>query len=66
VIGFGLGTYHVGVVFAAVVIGVVSVGLSLIGLELGARIGQGIPARGELLGSTALIAVGLAIGFGLL
>lgn len=66
VIGFALGTYHVGVLLAAVVIGVVSVGLSLVGLELGARIGERIPARGELLGSAALIAVGLAIGFGIL
>lgn len=66
VIGFALGTYHVGVLLAAVVIGMVSVGLSLIGLELGGRLGERVPARGELLGSAALVAVGLAIGLGIL
>ena len=66
VIGFALGTYDVNVVIAIVVIAVVSVGMSLVGLELGARIGTRVGARGELLGGILLIAVGAAIGFGAL
>ena len=66
VIGFALGTYHVGIILAAVVIGAISVALSLVGLELGARLGEHTAERGELVGSVVLIIVGLAIGLGIL
>jgi manganese efflux pump family protein len=66
VIGFAIGTYHVSIVLAAVVIGAVSVALSLAGLELGARLGQHTAERSELVGSAVLIAVGAAIGLGIL
>ncbi len=66
VVGFALGAYHVSVVVAALVIGLVSVGLSLVGLELGARLGAGTGDRAEVIGSVVLMAVGVAIAFGLL
>jgi len=66
VIGFALGSNHLGVAECATVIGAVSVALSILGLELGDRIGTRIGERGELLGSAVLIAVGAAIAAGVL
>ena len=65
-VGFALGAYRVGLALAAIVIGAVSVALSLAGLELGDRIGARIGQRGELLGGIVLIAVGAAVGAGIL
>ncbi len=66
VVGFALGTYHVAVLLAASVIAAVSVVLSLAGLEIGARIGARLGDFGDLVGGVVLIAVGVAIGTGLL
>lgn len=66
VIGFALGTYHVNLVVAAIAIGAVSVALSLLGLEIGRRLGERLGQRSELMGGVVLIAVGVAIGTGLL
>ena len=63
-IGFALGTYHVGLAAGAAVIGAVSVSMSLAGLELGARIGRRAGGRGELIGGFALIAAGVVIAAG--
>jgi putative Mn2+ efflux pump MntP len=65
-VGFALGTYHVGLAAAAVTIGVVSVSMSLLGLEIGDRLGTRTGERGELLGGLVLIAVGVAVGSGIL
>jgi manganese efflux pump family protein len=65
-VGFALGTYHVSFVLAAIVIGAVSVAMSLAGLELGDRIGARMGQHGELLGGIVLIAVGAAVGTGIL
>jgi putative Mn2+ efflux pump MntP len=65
-VGFSLGAYPVNLAEAAIIIGVVSVALSLIGLELGNRIGIATGRRGELLGALVLIAVGTAVGTGIL
>ena len=65
-VGFALGTYHVGLAVAAITIGVVSVTMSLLGLELGDRLGTRTGERGELLGGLVLIAVGVAVGSGIL
>jgi manganese efflux pump family protein len=64
--GFALGTMHIGIAEGAIVIGLVSVGLSLAGLELGSRIGAAAGRRGEQLGGTILVAVGVAIAAGVL
>jgi manganese efflux pump family protein len=65
-VGFALGTYHVSFALAAIVIGAVSVAMSLAGLELGDRIGAKMGQHGELLGGIVLIAVGAALGAGIL
>jgi putative Mn2+ efflux pump MntP len=65
VIGFGLGAYHVNLVVAAAGIAAVSVALSLLGLEIGARLGERLGGRSELVGGAVLILVGAAIGTGL-
>jgi len=44
----------------------VSVGLSLLGLEIGSRLGRHLGLRSELVGGIVLIAVGAAVGTGLL
>jgi manganese efflux pump family protein len=64
--GFALGTYHVSLPVAIAVIGAVSITLSLLGLELGDRLGARTADRGELVGGLVLIAVGVALAFGLL
>ncbi len=66
VIGFALGTYHVGLVVAAVTISVVSVALSLLGLEIGSRLGERAGTWSELFGGVVLVLVGVAVGSGLL
>ena len=65
VVGLALGT-TVNVVVAAIVIGSVCVAMSLIGLELGGRIGDWLGPSTELLGGVVLIAVGVAVGTGVL
>jgi manganese efflux pump family protein len=65
-VGFALATFHVSLAVAAVIIGAVSISMSLIGLELGSRLGAKTGERGELLGGLVLIAVGIAIGSGIL
>jgi len=65
VIGFALGTFHVGLALAAVVIGLVSTVLSLLGLEVGSRLGERFGQRSELIGGVVLILVGVAVGTGL-
>jgi putative Mn2+ efflux pump MntP len=66
VVGFALGSYHVSFVVAAAVIATVSVVLSLVGLELGGRLGAQVGRRSELLGGALLLAIGCAIGIGLI
>ena len=66
VIGFALGAYSVGLATAVITIAIVSVGLSLLGLELGSRLGERLGPRSELVGGCVLVAVGVAIGTGLL
>jgi putative Mn2+ efflux pump MntP len=66
VIGFALGAYSVGLATAVLTIAIVSVGLSLLGLELGSRLGERLGPRSELIGGCVLVAVGVAIGTGLL
>jgi manganese efflux pump family protein len=65
-VGFALGTYHVSFALAAIVIGAVSVAMSLAGLELGDHIGAKMGQHGEFLGGIVLIAVGAAVGTGIL
>ena len=65
-VGFALGTYHVTFALAAIIIGAVSVTMSLAGLELGNRIGSRTGKYGEVAGGIVLIAVGAAIGSGIL
>jgi manganese efflux pump family protein len=66
VVGFALGSRHLNIAVAVVTIGVVSTGLSLLGLELGSRLGLRFGERSELLGGAILIAVGIALGTGVL
>lgn len=66
IVGFALGTYHVSFAVAAVVIAAVSVSLSMVGLELGSRLGERIGEYSEFVGGAVLVAVGAAIGFGVL
>jgi putative Mn2+ efflux pump MntP len=66
VVGFALGTFHIEFAVAAAVIAVVSVGMSLVGLEIGGRVGPAFEHGGELVGGAVLIAVGVAVGTGLL
>lgn len=66
VVGFALGAYHVPVVVAALVIGLISVALSLVGLELGSRLGARTGDLAEVVGSVALVGVGVAIATGLI
>jgi manganese efflux pump family protein len=65
-VGFALGAYHVNVLLAALVIASVSVLLTLIGLEVGARIGQRLGGRSELVGGALLILVGGLVASGVL
>ena len=65
-IGFALGSYHVNVVLAAVVIATFSVALTLLGMEVGARLGERLGQRAELVGGVMLVAIGVAVGTGLL
>ena len=65
VVGFALGT-TVNLVVAAIVIGSVCVAMSLAGLELGGHIGGWLGPSAELLGGVVLIAVGVAVGTGVL
>jgi manganese efflux pump family protein len=64
--GFALGSYQVSVLAGVVVFGAVSVVMTLAGLEFGARIGRRAGERGELIGGAILVAVGAAVGFGVL
>jgi putative Mn2+ efflux pump MntP len=64
VVGFALGSYHVGLAMAALVIGVVSVGMSLLGLEAGAKLGAAFGRLGTLIGGVILVAVGIAVAAG--
>jgi len=61
VVGFALGAYRTPLVLSVAIIAIVSVGLSLVGLELGARLGERVERRSELLSGILLIGVGLAI-----
>jgi manganese efflux pump family protein len=60
VVGFALGAYGTPLVLSVAVIASVSVGLSLLGLELGARLGERVEHRSELISGIVLMAVGLA------
>jgi putative Mn2+ efflux pump MntP len=64
IVGFALGAYHVNIGVAALVIGVVSVAMALIGLEVGARVGRALGARGELAGGVVLVAIGAVMATG--
>ncbi len=66
VIGFALGTHHVGIVPALITFTTVSVVVSQIGLGLGRRMGARLGERGEILGGIVLVGVGVALGTGLL
>lgn len=66
VVGFALGSLHVDFAPAAAVIAVVSVSMSLVGLEIGGRVSQAVELRSDLVGGLVLIAVGVAVGTGVL
>jgi putative Mn2+ efflux pump MntP len=66
VIGFALGTYHVSFAVAAALIAAVSVAMSLVALELGSRLGEHLGQHTELLAGAILIAVGGAVGAGVI
>jgi putative Mn2+ efflux pump MntP len=66
VVGLALGTYHAAVPVALVVFAAVGIILPLAGLEVGRRAGAVLGGLGSVLGSVALVGVGLAIGFGVL
>jgi putative Mn2+ efflux pump MntP len=65
-VGFAIAIYHVQIALAAVMMAGVSVGLSLLGLELGSRLGERVEEWSEEIGGAVLIAVGAALGAGLL
>jgi putative Mn2+ efflux pump MntP len=66
VIGFALGAYHANLLVAAVTIAGVSVALSWLGLEIGGQFGARLGGRSELIGGAVLVAVGVAIGVGVM
>lgn len=66
VVGFALGVYRIPLVVAAITMAVVSIALSLLGLELGSRLGSKVGGWSEEIGGAVLIAVGIAIGTGLI
>ena len=66
VVGFALGSLHVGFVVAAAVIAVFSVGMSLVGLEIGNRVSASVETRSEVVGGLVLVGVGVAVAAGLL
>ena len=61
IVGFALGAYRAPLVLSIAIIAGVSVGLSLAGLELGAKLGNRVGHRSELLSGVVLISVGAAI-----
>jgi len=65
-VGFAIAIYNVPIFEAAVLMAVVSVAMSLVGLELGHRVGRRIEQWSEEIGGGVLIAVGMALGAGLL
>jgi putative Mn2+ efflux pump MntP len=65
-VGFAIAQYNVPIALAAVMMAVVSVAMSLIGLELGSRLGERVEAWSEEIGGGVLIAVGVALGAGVL
>ena len=66
VVGFSLGATTVPLLAAVLCIGAISVTMSLIGLEIGKYLQSRVQSYSELLGSAALILVGLAISTGIL
>jgi manganese efflux pump family protein len=66
VVGFGLGTYQVGILIGAVLIGAISVAMSLAGLELGGLLGHWAGKRSAQMSGVILILVGAAIAGGAL
>jgi putative Mn2+ efflux pump MntP len=66
VVGLALGAYRVPLPVAIAIFAVVGVGMSLLGVELGRRVGAALGELGGLAGSVALIAVGVALGLGIL
>ncbi len=65
-VGFAIAIYNVPIVEAAVLMAAVSVAMSLVGLELGSRLGERVEQWSEEIGGGVLIAVGAALGAGLL
>ena len=65
-VGFAIAIYNVPIAEAAVLMAVVSVVMSLVGLELGHRLGQRVEEWSEEIGGGVLIAVGVALGAGVL
>ncbi|HEX4010385.1 MAG TPA: manganese efflux pump [Solirubrobacteraceae bacterium] len=66
VIGFALGARDAPLVLAVVLIATVSVGLSLLGLEVGQALGRRVGRASGLLSASVLVAVGVAILFGVI
>jgi manganese efflux pump family protein len=66
VVGFGLGTYQVGILIGGVLIGAISVAMSLAGLELGGLLGHWAGKRSAQMSGVILILVGAAIAGGAL
>lgn len=66
VVGFALGAYRVALPLAVATFAVVGVGMSLLGVEVGRRVSAALGEYSGLVGSVALIGVGVALGFGVL
>jgi putative Mn2+ efflux pump MntP len=65
VVGLALGAFKVIFAVAALVNAVVSVAMSLVGVEIGCRLGTRFEPGSEIAGGVVLIAIGCALGFGL-
>jgi manganese efflux pump family protein len=66
VVGLALGAYRVPLLIAVGTFAIVGVGMSLLGVETGRRVGAALGEYSGLVGSVALIGVGVALGFGVL
>jgi manganese efflux pump family protein len=66
VVGLALGAYRVPLLVAVATFAVVGVGMSLLGVEIGRRVSAALGELGGMVGSVALIGVGVALGLGVL
>ncbi|HEU5420026.1 MAG TPA: manganese efflux pump [Streptosporangiaceae bacterium] len=66
VVGLALGAYRVPLLISVATFAIVGVGMSLLGVEVGRRVSAALGEYSGLVGSVALIGVGVALGFGVL